>query len=301
MKKTRRSSPGPENFSYNILKRLPNCLKAYICLLITSSINNSYVPTTWKESQVKTLPKPIKNKKDAKNYQPISLTNCIAKICETEVKNFVLAHCVENGVFGKMQSAYRRKRCTTDNLLKLTQHVTEAFQWSEMVGFACLDIEKAFDAVWRLGLQNKMLQIDVHKPLIKWVNSFLSQRSIFMKINNSKSSTFSTLAGVPQGSVIAPILFLDYVSAIPEIPAQISQFADDFALYYRSRSCRIIQEKLHCSPDKLIKWCEKLKIRINPGNTNFKLFKNSSKGVSSLELVINGTKTEGANSINFLA
>ena len=61
-----------------------------------------------------------------------------------------------------MQRAYRRNRCTTDNLLKLTQHVTEASKWSEMVGFVCLDIEKAFDAVWRLGLQNKLLQIGVH-------------------------------------------------------------------------------------------------------------------------------------------
>ena len=97
------------------------------------------------------------------------------------------------------------------------------------------------------------------------------------EINNSKSSLFSLLAGVPQGSVIAPILFLVYVSGIPEIPAQISQFADDFAFYYKSRSCRIIQEKLQYSLDNLIKWCEKLKIRINPGKTNFMLFKNPSK------------------------
>ena len=86
LNKTRRSSPGPDKISCNILKRLPKCLKAYVCLLITSSINNSYVPTTWKESQVKMLPKPNKNKKDAENYRPISLTNCIAKICETAVK-----------------------------------------------------------------------------------------------------------------------------------------------------------------------------------------------------------------------
>ena len=199
-----------------------------------------------------------------------------------------------------MQSAYRSYRCTTDNLLKLTQHVTEAFQWSELIGFVCLDIEKAFDAVWRIGLQNQLLKIGVHKPLITWVNSFLSQRSIFVKINSTKSSTFSTLAGVPQGSVIAPILFLVYGSGVPEIPAQISQFADDFALYYRSRSCRIIQEKLQYSLDKLIKWCEKLKIRINPGKTNFMLFKNPSKIVSSLDLFINRTKIEDANSIKFL-
>ena len=138
------------------------------------------------------------------------------------------------------------------------------------------------------------------KPLIKWVNSFLSQRSIFMKSNNSKSSKFSTLAGVPQGSVIATKLFLVYFSGIPEIPAQISQFNDDFALNYRSRSCRIIQEKLQYSLEKLIKWCENLKIRITPGKTNFMLFKNPSKKVSSLDLFINDTRNEGANSIKFL-
>ena len=169
-------------------------------------------------------PKSNKNKKDAEKYQPIGLANCIAKVFETALKNFGLEHCENNDVFGEMQSAYRRKGCPADNLLKLTQHVTQAFQRSEIVRFVCLDIEKAFDAAWRLGIQSTLLQMDVHKHLIKWVNSFLSQRSIFVKINNSKCITFSTLAGVSQGSVSAPILFLVYVSGIPDIPAQISQF-----------------------------------------------------------------------------
>ena len=125
--------------------------------------------------------------------QSISLTNCIAKICETAVKKIVLAHCENKDVLSEMRSAYRRNRCKTDNLLKLTRHVTEAFQWSQMVGFVWLDIEKAFDAVSRLGLQNKLLQFDVHQSLIKFLISFLSQRTIFVKINNSKSSTISTL------------------------------------------------------------------------------------------------------------
>ena len=256
LNKTRKSSPGPDEISYNILKRLPKCIKAYICLLISSSINHSYFPTKWKESKVRKLPAPNKNKKDEENYRPISLNNCIAKVCETALKNIFLAHCEKDDVFGETRSAYRRNRCTTDNLLKLFQHVTETFQWSQMVGVVCLDIEKTFDAVWRLGLQYKLLQIGVCKPLIKWVNSFFSQRSIFVKINNSKSSTFSKLAGAPQGSVIAPVLFLVYVSGNPEIPAQISQFADDFAFYYRSRSSRVIQEKFQYSLDNFIKWCE---------------------------------------------
>ena len=73
LNKTRRSSPGPDKISYNILKRLPKCLKAYICLLITSSINNSYVPITWKESQVKMLPKPKKRCRKLLTNQPNQL------------------------------------------------------------------------------------------------------------------------------------------------------------------------------------------------------------------------------------
>ena len=111
LNKTSKSSPGPDKISYNILmKRLPKYLKEEICLLITSSINNSYNPIPWKESKVKTLLKPNKNKKEAENYRPISLTNFIAKKCETVEKNIVLRQCENNGVSGEVQRACRRNR-----------------------------------------------------------------------------------------------------------------------------------------------------------------------------------------------
>ena len=77
-------------------------------------------------------------------------------MCKTVVKNIVLEHCESLNAFGETQSAYSKHRCDTDNFIKLTQHVSEAFQWSEMAGLVCLDVEKAFDAVWRLGLIHKL-------------------------------------------------------------------------------------------------------------------------------------------------
>ena len=144
-----------------MLSELPRSIKALACLLISSSINNSYVPANWKQSQITMIPKPDKDRSNAENYRPIGLTNCLAKVCETVVKNIVLEHCESLNIFGETQSAYRKHRCTTDTLIKLTHYVSEAFQWSEMLGLVCLDVEKAFDAVWRLGLIHKLNSIEL--------------------------------------------------------------------------------------------------------------------------------------------
>ena len=300
LKNTSKSCPGSDKISYQLLKALPKSIKAFMCIIISSSINNSYVPCPWKDSQVTMIPKPQKDKTKAENYRPISITNCIAKVCETVVKNLIVDHCEANKVFGPHQSAYRANRCTTDNLLVLTQHVSEAYQWSEMVGLVCLDVEKAFDAVWRLGLIDKLTKIGIQTKIIKWVNSFLSQRNVYVKIKNMRSEKFSPTAGVPQGSVVAPILFLIYVSNTPETPAEISQFADDFAMFYRSKSSQLIQSKLQASLNTLIKWCDKLKIKINPAKTKYMLFKNPSKRQTNLSLNINGKQIEEAKTIKFL-
>ena len=211
------------------------------------------------------IPKQDKDWSKAENYRPISLTNCLAKVCETVVKKTVLENSLN--VFGETQSTYRKHRCTTANLIKLTQHVSEAFQWSDMVGLVSLDVEKAFDAVWCLGLIHKLHSIELKIPICKWINSFLSQRNVYVKRNSTVSSIFCPTAGLPQGSVIAPILFLIYVSQLPELKAQVSQFADDFALYYRSRSKQLFQNNLQTSLNSLIDWCDHLKIELNPNKT----------------------------------
>ena len=246
------------------------------------------------------LPTPQKDRTKAENWRTISRTNCIAIVCKTVVKILILDHCEANKVFGSQQSAYRANICTTDNLLVLTQHLSEAYQWSEMVGLVCLDVEEAFDAVWRFGLIDKFNKIRIQKKITKWVNSFLSQRNVYVKIKNTRSEKFSPTSGVPQGSVVAPILFLIYVYNIPETPAEISQFADDFALFHRSKSSQLLQSKLQGSLNILIKWCDRLKIIINPAKTKYMLFRNLSKRQTSLSLNIYGKQIEEAKTIKII-
>ena len=86
MRVSRKSCPGPDKISYKVFSELPRSIKALACLFITSSINNSYVPVNWKESQITMIPKQDKDRSKAENYRPISITTCLAKVCETVVK-----------------------------------------------------------------------------------------------------------------------------------------------------------------------------------------------------------------------
>lgn len=284
---TNATSPGPDRLTYKVLSNLPMQLKSVLCLIINASIQYNVVPSTWKETEVIMIPKPQKDTSLASNYRPISLTNCIAKIAETVVKNQLLNACEKNKLFGEAQSAYRRKRCTTDNLIQLTQKISEAFQWSECVGAVFLDVEKAFDAVWRLGLINKLYNLEIDSNIIKWVNSYLSQRKLRVRVNICKSEEFETEAGVPQGSVIAPILFIIYVSQVPEMKATVSQFADDFAIYYRSKSPLLAERNLQNSLNTLTQWCRKLKILINPNKSMQMLFQSTRSHKYRKEMKLN--------------
>ena len=108
-----------------------------------------------------------------------------------------MEHCESQNIFRETQSAYRKHRCTTDDLININQQVSEAFQWLEMVGFVCMDVETAFDAVWRLGLVHNLNSIGLNNSVIGWINSFLSQRNVFVEINSTVSDSFNPSAGVP--------------------------------------------------------------------------------------------------------
>lgn len=302
LKAAKDSAPGPDRITYKHIQWLPLEVKKLICVLFSASITTGSVPRSLKETYVHMLHKPKKDAKNPSSYRPISLTNCLSKLCETAVKNRILEHCESNDVFGETQSAYRHGRQTTDNLLQLTQYTAEAFQWREMVGAVFLDVEKAFDAVWRLCLAHKLNNLNLHPNLTAWVLSFLANRQVTIRVNHSFSNPFTPEAGVPQGSVISPILFLIYVAKPPVIKVQVSQFADDFAIYYRSKSPHIIEKNIQQALDLLSDWCDLNRIKLNPTKTNSILFHHPSrwKQKKVLKLQLKGQFLENVESVKFL-
>ena len=193
-------------------------------------------------------------------------------MCESIVNEHLVNFCEKLNLFGDQQSAYRSGRCTTDNLLTLTEKATTSFKWKGATAAAFLDVEQAFDSVWHEGILYKQIRINTPWWITKWTSSFLSNRKIKVKYNQAISKSFTLEAGVPQGSIISPILFNMYVSKPKCKDTSISQYADDIAIYYTHEKQEIATKHLQIGIKHLEKWCDKWKILLNAGKTVYTIF-----------------------------
>ena len=190
------------------------------------------------------LHKPEKPKSEITSYRPLSLTSYLGKILEKIITNWVKDWCNENDIINKQQNGFRSKRNTNDNLFKLTHSLKQNIKKGFVTSAVFLDVEKAFDQVWHTGLLHKMKKFGIDQNLLRWIKSFLSERSVSIKIKNTKSDFFTPKHGVPQGSPLSPILFIIYVSNIPQpehTQTTLSQFADGYSALVLRKKHRYVR------------------------------------------------------------
>ena len=164
------------------------------------------------------------------------------------------------GFINKYQSGFRQNKSTDDHLFRLSQSVMESFNRGEHVVTAFLNVEKAFDNVWNNGLRYKIFMLDLPTKMTRWLSDFPVGRVIHVNVNGFLSNKVGPIAGVPQGSVLSPLLFLIYVKDLPKPHHRQnskSQFADDTALWAASKNLQFAAKLLRKDLRKLAKWCAK--------------------------------------------
>ena len=182
------------------------------------------------------------------------------------------------GVLNKHQSGFRRAKSADDHLFRLSQSIMESFNRGEHVVVAFLDVENAFDNTWHNGLRYKIFQLDLPTKMTRWPLDFLVGRVIQVNVNGFMSNQINPKAGVPQGSVLSPLIFLVYVNNLPSPHHKqnsLSQFADDTAQWVFSLNVRFAARCLQQDLLHLAMWYAKWKIKLNPEKTQVIIFSRS--------------------------
>ena len=222
---------GPDGISPRLLKEAGIAIVPSLTKLINLSLSLSKVPRRWKLAHVIPLFKKGE-KSDPNNYRPVSLLSCVSKILERVVfkhlYNFLLTH----KILSPHQSGFQPGDSTINQLSFLYHEIASALDNKKDVHIVFCDIKKAFDRVWHKGLIYKLKKIGICGVLLKWFIDYLTDRYQRVVIRGQKSEKGVIKAGVPQGSVLGPLLFLIYINDITYITqCKIKLFADDTSLY----------------------------------------------------------------------
>ena len=289
-----RKAPGPDRIHGEMLLRLGSTGKDVLLKLINLSWEKGELPQIWKNAHLVPILKKGKNPAEPKSYRPISLTSCIGKIAERMINRRLYWYLESTGQLGKNQAGFRRGKCAEDQLFRLTQGIQDGFQNKKHTLAVFVDLQQAYDRVWRKGLLMKMTDIGIHGKMYKWIKFFLSNRTIQTKLNDALSSKEVLEEGLPQGSCLSCTLFLVYIKDLEEVlDIVIALYADDLVLWVTRSDIFDAASYMRTELRKLEKYCVKWKLKISEPKTVYTIFTKSSKiEKEPIKLKINNKEIE---------
>ena len=255
-------SLGPDGAHPRVLKALSEEICVPLAHIFNTSMQSGQVPRDWKIANVTAIFKKG-DRQNPGNYRPISLTSVICKTMERLIRDQIVDHLEENNLLSDSQHGFRRKRSCLTNLLDFFNKVIQVYDAAKAVDVIYLDFQKAFDKVPHKRLLMKVKSLGIEGNVLAWLEAWLTTRTQRVCLNQAKSDWTAVTSGVPQGSVLGPILFIIYVNDMDNgILGTISKFADDTKLSHRAKTERDSQ-KIQDDLNQLVAWSEKWQMKFN--------------------------------------
>ena len=248
---------GTDNIGPRLLKLAAPYIADEITYICNHSINNSYFPNSWKEAKVSPVHKNGAHD-DVNNYRPISILPVMSKILEKHVHDCLSEYLNEHNLLHKTQSGFRPRHSSETALTFMTDAWLNAIDNNKLVGVILVDFKKAFDLVDHQILLSKLEFYGIKHETLLWFNTYLSQRQQQVSVNNSRSSFKPVTCGVPQGSILGPLLFLLFINDLPLYTKNVytDLYADDTTLYDIQTSQDTIELNLQSALQQLNIWCK---------------------------------------------
>ncbi|CAL4083944.1 unnamed protein product, partial [Meganyctiphanes norvegica] len=214
-----------------MLKETASSVCFPLSMIFEESLQTGETPDDWRKANVTPIFKKG-DRNDPANYRPVSLTSQVCKVLETVVRDNILNHLKENDLLSDKQHGFREGRSCLSNLLTTLEDWTSILDDGDCVDVAYLDFRKAFDLVSHKHLLLKLQKYGINGQVGNWIKAFLENRKQRVVIRGQVSDELDVLSGVPQGSVLGPILFLIFINDLPNCTTcPVCLFADDSKIY----------------------------------------------------------------------
>ena len=285
---------GPDQISHRMLKETSRTISLPLTMLFSRSLREQTFPNAWKIANV--MPPFKKGEKESpSNYRPISLISCLGKVMERIVFKHIYNYMHSTNLIYKNQSGFLPGHSTVYQLIDIYNQICKAFDDKQSTCMVFCDVSKAFDRVWHRGLLFKLRQYGITGNAIKWLAAYLEGRQQRVILNSSSSELKHLNAGVPQGSVLGPLLFLIYVNDISDsLLSTVRLFADDSSLSVSSNDVLSIETLLNSDLQKMTNWAKQWLVTFNPNKTEVVFF--SLVNRIKPTLIIDDTVLEYVNS-----
>ena len=295
------ASTGYDGISVNLLKKIINCIIDPLIHISNLSITSGTCPDSLKIAKVI----PIFKKDDSSlisNYRPISILPAISKILEKILYTRLYEFVNNNNLIHSNQYGFRKLHSTDFAIVQLCDEIVHALSRKEHCVGVFKDLSKAFDTIDHLILKYKLNNYGVRGTALEWFQSYLTNRKQYVSFQSNDSQKMTIKCGVPQGSILGPLLFLLYINDIVQSSTKVSfiLFADDTNILYSHKDLNVLTSTLNTELTKIQSWFQCNKLSLNIDKTNFMYFKNSNSPQVNLDVQINHISLTRKHSTKFL-
>ena len=274
------TSPGFDSITSNLLKEISNEIAKPMSHIINLIFENGKCPEHFKIAIIKPVYK-TGDRNRVENYRPISLVSNMTKIFEKAIKTRLVDFLTKNNILSKFQFGFTNKKSTNDSIALLVSKINKSLDNSRACAGVFIDLAKAFDTVSHRNLLTKLYAIGVRGAAHSLFQSYLEKRQQMVQINGTTSNQREVTFGIPQGTVLGPILFIIYLNELLALNCSgtIISFADDTVLFVEDDSWDTLENKISLDLQKIVKWFDNNLLTINLEKTKYLPFANYKSGL----------------------